>query len=1496
MNQEQGDYGGIRSATPRESWNAPGQREISYRAGTQEAFLRSMLARLSSGCEFPALQALTNRSDDDLTVALLDAWGVVADILTFYQERLANEAFLRTATEAQSIQYLARLLGYERKRGVAAATYLSFMVDEAAGAPLKVSLPAGLAAQSVPLEAGQLPQTYETNEAITVRAAWNSMRAQLRETQPIDLRNGSLYIDGTDNNLNTGDYLLFVNEETGEKEDDGVAASEWALRRLTDVRPDPESGRTRLFWSKAEQRGSLSDDDKLRLYVLRQPAAIFGHNAAQWSMLPDTAMADYLGIADPATLTPVEKVQWPDFIVPAPRYPLEAVPTIRTIPPTVDSVIAAVITACDGVNQGATMDALTALPNAAVEALGALSKTVAALLTIGSGLGGADTSGAGDSETDYDTEFTNFTENLNSFFTSLLPDFSAVQPGDIVIPGDPTSDPPQFPAIDFDELTNFFENLPGAFPAPIEDPETEWGKLASSFETFIESNPIVSSLLIFSDDAVLTALGEAADQNKAAADAILGLPGALAEAASAIFMAQAVKMAVGALATMPFPLPLTPKLVAFVAIFVARLLKAILNAGNLIGLLPADNEEEDETVKKDQTDDYITNVNDLLVGDENSAFVVEDDDLVDLAVAATLVSGAGAAAVAGTAVMGAAVGGALVGFGSIGGVSGLGALIIPAIGPILLAGATFVLLGQDIAEGANIAANTIVKAANEALKPAKEIARERFLRSEDCIDLDRQYNRISPDSWLVLQRPDAKAKLYRVRNVTQAARSEYNLNAQVTRVHLDEGTGSWFGLTPDGYNALLLHLGLSSEEEGFDPSLEGVPAYVTDLIEKVREEGWFDELVEKRKAPWLFGRLLGHVFESKTELDTFLDDLLHQAAGDGDAPTHTAELVEALKQHGLQQDAWFGLTPDGYNALLLHLGPSSEEEGFDPSLEGVPAYVTDLIETVREEGWFDELVEKRKAPWLFGRLLGHVFESKTELDTFLDVLLDQAADDDDAPSHAQELVEELQEHGLQQDAPFFPFHHEVRATAVLGHSDALAIADKPKEEVVGGLEIFLNDDVPRLPAGRRLIVTGPTAEPPHAPETEERCTEDSDPHPQPPHAAATEVVTVAACEKMIDGRWKVTLEEKGLCHRYQRDLVDILGNVAGATHGQSEEEVLGSGDGSAANQQFELSSGPLTYTPDESTSGRRSTLEVRVNGIRWREEARPSELQAGQEAYTTHVTPEGALLVRFGDGQAGGRLPTGQENVVARYRAGTGKAGNSPAEQITILRQRPPGLRGVSNPLPAAGGSDPEAPEAIRTRAPHSVRSFGRVVSLADYVDFATTFPGIGKAFATWYWRGAQKVIYLAFAPVGGEALEGKLLDDKRDGLRQALQEAGEPGTLLDLEQAALGQFGLHAGLWLDSPRYEKDGRLAAAHAALATTFSFERHSFGSRISQNEIIRCLQAVPGVVGVNVRGIDAGALSAAPLPAAGRAARPDPIPLWTINPQHVELVAYDEGDNR
>src|SRR5437762_4892686 len=114
---------GVDVITPITIQNRPGLSAIVYRTGAHGSFLETMKARLSSSA-FPELAGLTTRETRDASIALLDAWATVADVLTFYQERIANGGYLRTAIERRSILDLARLVGYRLRPALSGSVYL----------------------------------------------------------------------------------------------------------------------------------------------------------------------------------------------------------------------------------------------------------------------------------------------------------------------------------------------------------------------------------------------------------------------------------------------------------------------------------------------------------------------------------------------------------------------------------------------------------------------------------------------------------------------------------------------------------------------------------------------------------------------------------------------------------------------------------------------------------------------------------------------------------------------------------------------------------------------------------------------------------------------------------------------------------------------------------------------------------------------------------------------------------------------------------------------------------------------------------------------------------------------------------------------------------------------------------------------------------------------------------------------------------------------------
>jgi hypothetical protein len=106
--------------------------------------------------------------------------------------------------------------------------------------------------------------------------------------------------------------------------------------------------------------------------------------------------------------------------------------------------------------------------------------------------------------------------------------------------------------------------------------------------------------------------------------------------------------------------------------------------------------------------------------------------------------------------------------------------------------------------------------------------------------------------------------------------------------------------------------------------------------------------------------------------------------------------------------------------------------------------------------------------------------------------------------------------------------------------------------------------------------------------------------------------------------------------------------------------------------------------------------------------------------------------VLFGDGVRGLVLPAGVDNVrTRRYRSGGGTAGNVPAGAIDQVLSGTL-VAGVTNPIRAEGGAEPEREAAVLARGPQTVRHRRQALTLADYEALACeASPGVAVARAT---------------------------------------------------------------------------------------------------------------------------------------------------------------------
>jgi hypothetical protein len=291
--------------TPQQITNLPGQPAIVYRTGTWAQFNESMLARLSSA-SYPALSLLKTRDNDDFTIAFLDASAVMLDILSFYQERLANESYLLTAQQLQSLTELSRLIGYQPAPGIAASVYLAFTLTATPNAPADpttppVTIPASTQVQSVPAQ-GQMPQIFETSAAVPAKPDWNALPVLAAMPWANSSATG-MYLQGTATHLNPGDLILML----GTGRSASAPNSDWSVQFLTTVIVDTANNRTWIAWATPLQPASPLVTVVPQLFAFRQRAALFGYNAIEPWMINTTAAS---GITIPSGLLNSSTGDW----------------------------------------------------------------------------------------------------------------------------------------------------------------------------------------------------------------------------------------------------------------------------------------------------------------------------------------------------------------------------------------------------------------------------------------------------------------------------------------------------------------------------------------------------------------------------------------------------------------------------------------------------------------------------------------------------------------------------------------------------------------------------------------------------------------------------------------------------------------------------------------------------------------------------------------------------------------------------------------------------------------------------------------------------------------------------------------------------------------------------------------------------------------------------------------------------------------------------------
>jgi hypothetical protein len=274
-----------------------------------------------------------------------------------------------------------------------------------------------------------------------------------------------------------------------------------------------------------------------------------------------------------------------------------------------------------------------------------------------------------------------------------------------------------------------------------------------------------------------------------------------------------------------------------------------------------------------------------------------------------------------------------------------------------------------------------------------------------------------------------------------------------------------------------------------------------------------------------------------------------------------------------------------------------------------------------------------------------------------------------------------------------------------------------------------------------------------------------------------------------------------------------------------------------------------------------TSLDVDGNATTWlvTEDLLDAGIGPTTPVFVPEIETDGTAYLLFGDG-INGMPPEPGTTFSAVYRTGNGTAGNVAVNAITLIDlpsgvpSGAAGVTGVSNPLPAWGGVNPETVDHVRQSAPAAFRTQQRAVTAADYQTLAMQYPGVQQAAATLRWTGSWHTVFITIerdqqAPLGASFIDG--LQAYLDGYRMAgvdLQiEDGIQVPLLiqmsvcvqpdyvatDVEQALLAVF---------SSQVQPDGTPGLFNPA--------RLELGQPFYVSPLIAAAQAVDGVASVQI----------------------------------------------
>ncbi len=266
-------------------------------------------------------------------------------------------------------------------------------------------------------------------------------------------------------------------------------------------------------------------------------------------------------------------------------------------------------------------------------------------------------------------------------------------------------------------------------------------------------------------------------------------------------------------------------------------------------------------------------------------------------------------------------------------------------------------------------------------------------------------------------------------------------------------------------------------------------------------------------------------------------------------------------------------------------------------------------------------------------------------------------------------------------------------------------------------------------------------------------------------------------------------------------------------------------------------------------------------GAAWRPERDLLASDRFDPDFVAESESDGRVRLRFGD-DVYGRQPEDDVPLMARYRVGSGPAGNVGAEAIAHVLTTP-GLGidasdaarpAVRNPLPAVGGAAPEPLDDVRLYAPQAFRRQERAVTEADYAMVAERHPEVAQAVARRRWTGSWHTLFVTVDRLGGRPVD----DDFEANLTAWIDRYKMAGHDVEIEAPQFVALDIALTVCVEANAFRSDvlGTLLRVFSSVNLPgggqgfFHPDRFTFGQPVYLSRVIATAMEVPGVRWVTI----------------------------------------------